>query len=131
VYNGTNITSKPNSIPCITLYPYNNAAGSWAFMSPLTEQRIRQSQWLKMGRTGVKKMQMDAFNAEDEQPERGIREEVTGSTLGVEEAPPLEVPANAAQLGVSEGSGEGTPKCPELVPHEKEESNNEIESDEE
>jgi hypothetical protein len=49
----------------------------------------------------------------------------------VEEAPPLEVPANAAQLGVSEGSGEGTPKCPELVPHEKEESNNEIESDEE
>ncbi len=46
VYDDTDNTSKPSSVPCIGLYPCNNAAGSWAFMNLLMKQRIRRLQWL-------------------------------------------------------------------------------------
>jgi hypothetical protein len=32
VYDGTDNTAKARSIPCIALYPCNNATGSWAFL---------------------------------------------------------------------------------------------------
>jgi hypothetical protein len=88
-------------------------------MNLLTKQRIRISQWLKLVTMEVIVLQMNAFNAENVQPEQGVQKEVTESASGVEEAPPLEVTTDTVQLGVSEGSGEGAPECPELVPPEE------------
>jgi hypothetical protein len=53
VYHGMDNTSKPRSVPCIALYPCNNAAGSWAFMNLLRKQRIRRFQWVKMVMTAT------------------------------------------------------------------------------
>ena len=44
VYDGTDNTSKERSVPCIALYPCNNAAGSWAFLNLKSKQMLRRSQ---------------------------------------------------------------------------------------
>jgi hypothetical protein len=49
VFDGTNNTSRARSVPCIALYPCNNASGSWAFFNLIMKQRIRRSQWQKKG----------------------------------------------------------------------------------
>jgi hypothetical protein len=33
VFNGTDNTSRVRSVPCVALYPCNNASGSWAFLN--------------------------------------------------------------------------------------------------
>jgi hypothetical protein len=43
VYDGTDNTARARSIPCIALYPCNNATGSWAFWNLNSMQRIRRT----------------------------------------------------------------------------------------
>jgi hypothetical protein len=62
VYNGTDNTSKSRSIPCVALYPCNNAAGSWAFMSLTTKNIIHQLQWVKMKTSKLIVKTMNAFD---------------------------------------------------------------------
>ena len=48
VYDGTDNTARSRSVPCIALYPCNNATGSWEFLNLKTRTRIRRSHWVRM-----------------------------------------------------------------------------------
>jgi hypothetical protein len=74
---------------------------------------------------------MNAFDAEPVQQEPGTQEAVTEIALDMEEMETLEIVAGAAQQGVLEGSQEGALECPQLIPQEEGDSNNESESDNE
>jgi hypothetical protein len=62
VYDGTDNTSRERSVPCIALYPCNNAAGSWAFLNLKSKQLLRRSQWIKMVTNEEILRQMNAYN---------------------------------------------------------------------
>ena len=47
VNDGTDNTAKSRSVPCIALYPCNNATRSWEFMSLRTKTRIHRPIGLK------------------------------------------------------------------------------------
>jgi hypothetical protein len=53
VYDGTINTSRSRSVPCIALYPCNNATGSWNFFNLRTNKHIHHSNWKKMITTEV------------------------------------------------------------------------------
>lgn len=44
VYDVTDNTSKSQSVPCIALYPCNNAVGSWLLMNLVTKKLIQRLQ---------------------------------------------------------------------------------------
>ena len=48
VYDGTDNTSRSQSITCVALYPCSNSTGSWEFMNLKTKTRMRRSHWIKM-----------------------------------------------------------------------------------
>ncbi len=62
VYDGTDNTSKSRSIPCVALYPCNNAAGLWAFMSLTMKKIICHLQWVKMKTSNLIVKIMNAFD---------------------------------------------------------------------
>jgi hypothetical protein len=62
VYDGTDNTSRERSVPCIALYPCNNAAGSWAFLNLKSKQRLRRSQWIEMVTNEEIVKQMNAYD---------------------------------------------------------------------
>jgi hypothetical protein len=65
VYDGTDNTSRPRSIPCIALYPCANSTGSWEFMNLLTKRKVRRSQWKLMMTNELIVNTMNAFDSDD------------------------------------------------------------------
>jgi hypothetical protein len=76
VFDGTDNTTRARSVPCVALYPCNNASGSWAFFNLITRQRIRRSQWQKMVTTKGIIGQMNALSEEIRLREDNEREEM-------------------------------------------------------
>jgi hypothetical protein len=62
VYDDTDNTSNSRSIPCVALYPCNNAAGLWAFMSLMTKKIICHLQWIKMKTSELIVKSMNTFD---------------------------------------------------------------------
>jgi hypothetical protein len=135
VYDGTDNTSKPRSVPCVALYPCNNAAGSWAFMNLHTKQRIRRTQWVKMVMTDVIISAMNAFNDADkgnqENADMGIQSGAEASTTEVEKPENSEAELVHSIAGAEVGSSDGVEGCPELVPQEEDDSDDEADSEDE
>ena len=75
MFDSTDNTSRARSVPCITLYPCNNASGSWAFFNIITGQRIRRLQWQKMVTTEGIIGQMNGLSKEIRIREDDVREE--------------------------------------------------------
>lgn len=48
VFDGSNNTSRSQSMPCVALHPCKNSTGSWEFLNLTTGNRIRRSNWKKM-----------------------------------------------------------------------------------
>jgi hypothetical protein len=148
VFDGTDNTSRARSVPCIALYPCNNAAGSWAFFNLITRQRIRRSQWQKMVTTEGIIGQMNGLSEEVRLREDDVRQDI-GETKQVremqwqeqerativrtEEVQPIEGPEQGVPLGSAEGatvSESQERECPELVPQEEDDdSDDEMEVD--
>jgi len=91
VYDGTDNTSKARSIPCVALYPCNNAAGSWAFMNLLSKKIVRRSQWAKMHTSEEFIKRMNGFDGDGLQP-------IQADAIKVAEAAPAPEPAMAARM---------------------------------
>jgi hypothetical protein len=136
VYHGTDNTLRARSIPCIALYPCNNVAGSWAFLSLMSKQRIRRSQWTKMVTTEEMVNRMNAMDGMDETPTKDD-ENVTTER---EELPPSQQEAGILE-GVDEGATDDMqpspaevhddPGCPDLVDQSDGESDDEGDEEEE
>jgi hypothetical protein len=62
VYDGMDNTSRERSVPCIALYPCNNAAGSWAFLNLKSKQWLRRTEWIKMVTNEEIIKQMNAYD---------------------------------------------------------------------
>jgi hypothetical protein len=150
VFDGTDNTSRAKSVPCVTLYPCNNASGSWAFFNLMTRQRIRRSQWQKMVATEGIIRQMNALSEEIKLREDDVREEIREMELAremqrqeqekaaivrTEEEQPTDGPEQGAPLDTAANEAIEEAKdqeCPELVPQdEKDDSDDEMENDEE
>jgi hypothetical protein len=74
VYDSADNTSRARSIPCIALYPCNNAGGSWAFLNLMSKQRIRRLQWTKMATTEEMVNRMNAMDGMEETMMQGEME---------------------------------------------------------
>jgi hypothetical protein len=72
VYNATDNTSKSRCIPCVALYPCNNAAGSWAVMSLMMKKIICHLQWVKMKTSKLIVKIMNAFDQGKVVKESGV-----------------------------------------------------------
>jgi hypothetical protein len=135
VYDGTDNTSKPRSVPCVALYPCNNAAGSWAFMNLHTRQRIRRTQWIKMVTKNVIISAINAFNdvsnGDQENADTGIQSGAEASTTEVEKPEKSETQLMQSDAGAEVGSLDGIEDCPELVPQEEDDSDDEADSEDE
>jgi hypothetical protein len=94
VYDGTDNTSKSRTVPCIALYPCNNATGSWEFVNLKTNQRIRRSNWKKMVTTDLiiniinNLASQGQIHPEPLQPIATVRQPTTSETT--ETIPPTE-----------------------------------------
>jgi len=150
VFDGTDNTSRARSVPCITLYPCNNAAGSWAFFNLITRQRIRRSQWQKMVTMEGSIGQMNGLSKEVRLRKDDVRQDIgeteqvremqwqeqeRATIVRTEEVQPTEGPEQGVPLGSAEGamvSELQEQECPELVPQEEDDdSDDEMEIDEE
>jgi hypothetical protein len=134
VYDGTHNTSRPRRVPCVALYPCNNAAGSWAFMNLKTKQRIRRTQWVKMVTTEVIIAVLNAFD--DAEEGRQMEDSVKQVDAVPEKADVAEPEKDAASpspenAGVAEGLTMGVDDFPELIPQEEDDSDDEAEEEEE
>jgi hypothetical protein len=135
VFDGTDNTARPRSVPCIALYPCNNASGSWAFFNLITKQRIRRSQWQKMVTTEGIAGQLNALSAEirlreddigedrrESEQARDIQqqEHEKASIVRTEDVQPAEGPAQGAPQGSAENAvaRELEDQCPDLVAQE-------------
>jgi hypothetical protein len=147
VFDGTDNTSRARSVPCIALYPCNNASGAWAFFNLMTRQRIRRSQWQKMVTTEGIIGQMNGLSEEVKLHEDEIAEEARNSEqareleqqeqekasiVRMEEAQPDEGPQQGEPLGSTKATEEteSEDQCPELVAQEEDDDSDE-EMDEE
>jgi hypothetical protein len=134
VFNGTDNTSRARSVPCVTLYPCNNASGSRALFNLISRQRIMRSQWQKMVTTEVIIAQMNALSVEIKLREDDVQEEIREMELAreiqqqeqekaviirTEDGEPNKGPEQGASLGMAEDIVVEEAKdqeCPELVP---------------
>jgi len=91
VYDGTDNTSRARSIPCVALYPCNNAAGSWAFMNLLSKKIVRRSQWVKMHTSKEFIKRMNSFDGDGLRP-------IQADAVEIAETAPAPEPAMAAGM---------------------------------
>jgi hypothetical protein len=66
VYDEMDNTARARSVPCIALYPCNNATGSWAFWNLTSIQRICRMQWTKMVMTEELVARVNALGGAEE-----------------------------------------------------------------
>jgi len=137
VFDGTNNTSRARSVPCIALYPCNNAAGSWVFFNVMMKQRIRRSQWQKIVTMEGIMGQMNRLSEEIRLREDNVREDMKeteqvreirqqeqekATIVRTEEVQPTEGPKQGVPLGSAESATVNESEdqeCPELVPQEE------------
>ena len=91
VYDGTDITSKCRSIPCIALYPCSNSTGCWEFMNLKIKTRVRRSYWKKMKQSELIVEFMRKFDDKAELPAvlKPASEDVSAEPVDAGEADPL------------------------------------------
>jgi hypothetical protein len=136
VYDGTDNTAKARSIPCIALYPCNNATGSWAFWNLNSMQRIRRTQWTKMVTTEELVARVNALGGAQESAPAVISavpivtdEQVDQESSGIGASDEIEQgPVEDTALGVENVEGD-TDECPPLEDQGKDDSDDEMEDE--
>jgi hypothetical protein len=138
VYDGTDNTAKARSIPCVALYPCNNATGLWAFWNLNSMQRIHRTQWTKIVTTEELVARVNALEGAQESAAAGISATPTVTDKQADLESPViadsedkeQAPVEDTALGVENVEGD-TDECPPLEDQGEDDSDEEIEEESE